>query len=194
VDPAARAFMRALVRSGKVRAVGFSTHDRALATREIAAAPADAPWDVVMVRHSAAHPGAERDVLPAARARGTAVLAFSALCYGRMLAARPGADARPGAADCYRYSLSQPGVTAVISAPRRRRELAENLAVLAQPALAPQALEALRAHGRWVRGQSRDFNELVRREPAAAEAPAPRPDRAGDPAHWLDGEPPPLLL
>ena len=41
----------------------------------------------------------------------------------------PGA---PSAADCYRYSLSQPGVTACISAPRRPEELIENLAALIQ--------------------------------------------------------------
>lgn len=180
LDQAAFEAMAALRREGKVRAIGFSTHDRELARAALAAAP----WDVVMTRHSAAHPGLERELLSAARAAEVGVLTFSALCYGRMVA---GAGA-PSAADCYRYSLSQPGVTASISAPRRHRELVENLAVLHQPTLAVEALASLRAHGEGVRAQNQRFATLVRqptRDAAAAamamleaelppnEAPAP---------------------
>ena len=92
------------------------------------------PWDMVMCRHSAAHPGIESEVLPIARARGVGLISFSALVYGRMLL--PDATGAPvRAADCYRYSLSQPGIDACISAPRRPRELEENLAVLRAPPL-----------------------------------------------------------
>jgi hypothetical protein len=121
----------------------------------------------VMIRHSAAHPGIETEVLPTARARGTAIITFSALCYGRMLAG-PGA---PCATDCYRYSIAQPGVTACISAPRRHGELVENLGVLRAPALTEHELAALRAHGVGVRAESQRFNTLLRqptRDAAAA--------------------------
>jgi len=167
---------------GKVRAVGFSTHDRALAANAIAASP----WDVVMIRHSAAHPGIETELLPVARAHGTAIVTFSALCYGRMLSG----PNPPSAADCYRYSLSQPGVTACISAPRRTSELVENLAVLENSMLDAGAIAALREHGIGVRAENQRFNALMRqptrdaaqaaRELLAAELPpadelAPRP-------------------
>lgn len=163
VDPAAYAAIEHLKRSGKVRALGFSTHHRELARTAIT----NAPWDCVMIRHSAAHPGIETELLPTARELGTAILTFSALSYGRMLS---GPNA-PTAADCYRYSLAQPGVTAVISAPRRRSEVRENLAALANPTLTIEQLAELRAHGIGVRAENQRFNTLLRqptRDAAAA--------------------------
>jgi diketogulonate reductase-like aldo/keto reductase/HEAT repeat protein len=159
-----------LVRDGLVRAVGFSTHDRALATRTLG----EAPWDAVMVRHSAAHPGAEDHLFGRAADRGVGVLAFSCTSYGRLLASEPRAGASsvrlPTAAECYRYSLSQPGVTACVSAPRGGRELIENLAALSEPTLDAARIEELRAHGRRVREESLDFGRYIRRFPALPEA------------------------
>ncbi|MBA3499879.1 MAG: aldo/keto reductase, partial [Deltaproteobacteria bacterium] len=163
LDDAAYDVLDQLRREGKIRAVGFSTHHRELAREAIELRP----WDVVMIRHSAAHPGIENALLPTARERGTAILTFSALCYGRMLS---GPNA-PSASDCYRYSLSQPGVTACISAPRRYRELVENLGVLADPVLSAERIAALREHGQGVHAESARFNTLVRqptRDAAAA--------------------------
>ncbi len=141
---------------GKIRAAGFSTHDRALACDAIASST---PWNVAMVRHSAAHPGAEDTVFPAARARGVSVLAFSTLSYGRLL------GGGFTAADCYRYSASRPGVTACLSAPRHRREVLENLAVLSHPELDDTTVAALRAHGRRVHESNRGFGATIRRFP-----------------------------
>lgn len=163
VDAEAYAAIEHLMRSGKVRALGFSTHHRELARTAIETSP----WDCVMIRHSAAHPGIETELLATARARDTAIVTFSALTYGRMIS---GPHA-PSPADCYRYSLSQPGVTACISAPRRRREVIENLAVLAQPRLDEAQLAALRRHGLGVRAENQRFNSLLRqptRDAAAA--------------------------
>ncbi len=163
VDDQAFEVLDRLRRDGLVRSIGFSTHHRELARDAIRARP----WDVVMIRHSAAHPGIERELLPAARELGTAIVTFSALTYGRMISG-PGA---PPPADCYRYSLSQPGVTACISAPRRHDELLENLAALALPRLDPGRIDALRAHGARVHAESQRFNTLLRqptRDAAAA--------------------------
>jgi hypothetical protein len=149
---------------GKVRAFGFSTHLRELARDALTRHP----WPVVMTRHSAAHPGAEAAFLPEAHARGTGVLTFTATCYGRLLQPAPGAppDAPlPSAVDCYRYSLSQPGVSASLTAPRSRRELLHNLDVLCRPFMEPDALPAMRAHGERVRTRSRQLDALVRRAP-----------------------------
>jgi HEAT repeat protein len=156
-----------LKEQGKIRAAGFSTHDRTLACDAIASST---PWDVAMVRHSAAHPGAEDSVFPTARARGVSVLAFSTLSYGRLL------GGPFTAADCYRYSASRPGVSACLSAPRHRRELVENLAVLAQPNLDDATVEALRAHGRRVHESNRDFGATIRRFPPTLAETAPIPD------------------
>jgi aryl-alcohol dehydrogenase-like predicted oxidoreductase/HEAT repeat protein len=149
---------------GKLRAFGFSTHLRDLAVEAIRRDP----WPVVMTRHSAAHPGAESAFFPEALARGTGVLVFTATCYGRLLQPTPGmpADAAlPSAVDCYRYCLSQPGVSACLSAPRSHRELAQNLEVLARPRMVPEALEAMRTHGARVRARNQQFNTLIRQAP-----------------------------
>jgi aryl-alcohol dehydrogenase-like predicted oxidoreductase len=188
VDHDAFATLDRLRTTGKVRAIGFSTHHRDLAR---AALERD-PWDVVMIRHSAAHPGIETELLPTARERGCAIVTFSALCYGRMLAG----PSAPSAAECYRYSLSQPGVTCCASAPRNRRELVENLDVLREPTLPAERLAELREHGLAVRAESQRFNALLRQptrdaaaaaremlahelppEPIANALPLPRPAR-----------------
>ncbi len=147
--------LRLLAERGLVRATGISTHDRALACEA-----ADRGLDVVMVRHSAAHRGAESTVFPHCEARGTAVLTFSNLCYGRMLHRNlEGAAPAVTAPDCYRYSLSQAGVHACIAAPRRFSELMENLAVLEEPRLGPVRLAELRVHGDHVYRRSKAWTE-----------------------------------
>jgi len=151
---------------GKLRTFGFSSHDRTICVRALNRAP----WPVVMTRHSAAHPGAEESVFPTAISRGTGILTFTATCYGRML--RPTLQTTeasviefPTAADCYRYSLSQPGVSACLTAPRNRDELFENLEVLDGKDMGHEAVTKIRAHGVAVRAENRRFDTLVRRAP-----------------------------
>lgn len=164
---------------GLVRAAGFSTHDRELATRTLGVAP----WDVVMVRHSAAHPGAEERLFARAEETDTGILGFSATSYGRLLRAAPVTPsteggprmvstsiAPPSAAECYQYTLSQRGVTAVVSAPSGGAELTQNLRVLREPSLPAERLRELRAHGALVRTDAVDFARHVRRFPAVPEA------------------------
>lgn len=165
----ARECLLDLKRQGRIRAFGFSTHHRELAEGAIAGPDEEAPaWDVLMLRHSAAHPGAEDRLLPLCARRGVGVITFSALSYGRLL--RPvgaGSDAGklPTAGECYRYSLGQPGVSACWSAPRSARELRENLELL--PALSkPLTAETaalLRLHGRKVREEDHRWRALLRK-------------------------------
>lgn len=165
LGPEAHACLARLKEAGKVRAIGFSTHHRDLAREALQTGLA---WDVIMTRHSAAHPGAEAALFPAAQAAGVGVLTFSALCYGRLLRRPAGGpseapEAPPTAADCYRYSLSQPGVSACLCAPRRYRELVHDLGVLSRPTLSAAEQEALRAHGRLVHRDDRHFDLLLRK-------------------------------
>lgn len=200
--------LQALKRRGTIRAFGFSTHHRDLAEAE---APTGR-WDVMMLRHSAAHPGAEDRLLPLCAAHGVGVITFSALSYGRLLRAQPavappapldgsvatesddvaGAAVAPPAlgplptaAECYRYTLSQPGVSACFSAPRSYSELQENLSVLQDPLLPVEDCARLRRHGKLVRAEDRRFAAFLRRghdgapetlaklaPPDAADAPA----------------------
>jgi aryl-alcohol dehydrogenase-like predicted oxidoreductase len=163
LGPEALDALREFQARGWIRSYGFSTHDRAIGT----AAIETGDWPVIMTRHSAAHDGAERELLPAASAAGVGVLGFSALCYGRMLEGSSVSPAGPSAPDCYRYSLSQPAVAACISAPQTHRELLENLAVLDEPHLDAAHQELLRAHGREVYADNLRFNRLLRRGGAA---------------------------
>lgn len=166
------AVLSRLKEQGKIRAAGFSTHDRAIACSAIQAHP----WDVIMTRHSAAHPGAEDAVLPLARAKNVGVLGFSAVSYGRLL------TDTISATDAYRYSLSQPAISACVSAPRSAGELTQNLAVLEDASLSLDRQAELRAHGRTVREESRDFGHTIRRHPLTLADATPNLER------WLDHE------
>jgi HEAT repeat protein len=141
---------------GKIATFGLSTHSRPLAIEAIAAG-----WDPVMVRHSAAHRGAEEQVFPTAVERGTSLITFNNTCYGRLLQSRAGSSP-PSAVDCYRYTLAQPGVTACLSAPATLDQLEENLRALHQPTLPPERRERLQAHGALVYQEESAFRKLVR--------------------------------
>lgn len=159
----------ALKAAGKIRATGFSTHDRELAEQAVGRVgqEGNADFDVLMTRHSAAHPGAEKRLFPLCQQKRIGLMTFSATSYGRLLqnqtTPRGASEPRLSSADCYRYSLSQPGVATVISAPRYPSELSENLAVLADDSLSQQAADRLIARGQEVYAQSRRTNALVRR-------------------------------
>jgi hypothetical protein len=114
-----------------------------------------------MVRHSAAHRGAEGRVFPAAAARGAGLITFNNTCYGRLLAPHGGA-APPSAADCYRYTLAQPGVRCCLSAPATLEQLDENLAALADPELPDDRRRALLTFGEALYREETTFRRLVR--------------------------------
>jgi diketogulonate reductase-like aldo/keto reductase len=146
--------------AGLVQAVGLSTHLRPLAVQAVRDG-----WDVVMVRHSLAHRGAEGELFPMAAQEGTGVIVFSSLCSGRLpkapdshAAQRP----RPTPAECYRYSLSHPGVSACLSAPRDLDQLRHNLQVLTDPTLDAEAMAALRPWGDAVYRHHRAFAAWLR--------------------------------
>jgi aryl-alcohol dehydrogenase-like predicted oxidoreductase len=150
LDEVQETFTR-LRRAGTVRAIGISTHERALAV-----AAAERGFDVVMVRHSAAHRGAESTVLPRCAELGVGVLTFTNLCYGRMLHKTGVPLSSPvTAADCYRYSLAQPGVHGCIAAPRRYSELTEDLAAVDDASMTGARVDEMRTHGDVVYARSK---------------------------------------
>ncbi len=156
VTPDVRAALERLKTEGKIASYGLSTHSRPLAIEAL-----DAGWDPVMVRHSAAHRGAEELVFPQAVARGASIITFSNTCYGRLLEPRDGL-APPNAADCYRYTLMQPGVRACLSAPATLAQLEENLAALFDPALSAERRQHLQAVGECLYKEETMFQKFVR--------------------------------
>src|SRR5262249_22243608 len=141
---------------GKLAAYGLSTHSRSLALEAM-----DVGWDPVMVRHSAAHRGAEERIFPRALERGTSLITFSNTCYGRLLEPYAGMEP-PTAADCYRYTLMQPGVRACFSAPASLAQLEENLAALRDPTLPDERRNYLRAFGDRLYEEETMFRRFVR--------------------------------
>lgn len=163
IDDEALTVLEKLKTQGKIRAHGISTHHRDLAADYVERHLGD----VIMVRHNAAHRGAEEKLFPLALKHNVGVISFSALCYGRMVKRVPGATiTTPKASECYRYSNTQPGVTATWSAPRRLREIEENLHALAAVPLTEERVVELRQHGDAVYRGSQQFNAWVRQAPA----------------------------
>jgi len=134
--------------SGLVRVIGVSIHDRKRAG-ELAE---DSPLDLLMIRYNAAHPGAERDIFPRLEKRRPAIVAYTATRW-RGLLKRPKGWSGPvmSASDCYRFCLSNPNVDLVLTGPKNRGELQENLRDLRDKG--PLSEEETR----WIR----DFGQVV---------------------------------
>ena len=138
-DAAIQALQRAK-ESGKIGAYSLSTHSLNLACEAIRR-----DWKPLMVRHNAAHRRAEEELLPLAANRQTPIILFNNTCYGRML------SDKVSAADCYRFSLSQSGVSACWTAPATIQQLKENLSVLSRLQLENENEESLLQRGQRVR-------------------------------------------
>ena len=136
--------------SGMVRAIGVSIHDRERA----GSLAEDSPLNMLMIRYNAAHTGAEKDIFPYLAKRKPAIVAYTATRW-RGLLKRPKGWNGPvmTASDCYRFCLSNPHVDLVLTGPKNRRELQENLSNLQEKG--PLSEE----ENRWIR----DFGQTVHR-------------------------------
>jgi aryl-alcohol dehydrogenase-like predicted oxidoreductase len=108
---------------GRVRHLMMSGHQRSFFP-EMAR---EGIFDLFMVRYNAAHRGAETDVfplLPEGEAR-PAICAYTATRWGSLLDPKkaPRGENVPGAGDCYRFVLSQPGVDMTLCGPANREHV-----------------------------------------------------------------------
>jgi len=134
---------------GKVRAVGVSIHDRPRAAR----LAEDSVLDLLMIRYSAAHPGAEKDVFPHLARRSPAVVAYTATAWRRLLRRPRGWDERPATAgECDRFCLTSPHVDVVLCSPADAGQLREDLAAVARGPLEATEMGFMRRLGRAVHG------------------------------------------
>jgi aryl-alcohol dehydrogenase-like predicted oxidoreductase len=150
----ADALMR-LRESGKVRAIGVSIHHRKRAGK----LAANSALDMLMIRYNAAHPGAEQDIFPYVGKRRPAIVAYTATRWGGLLK-RPkgwnGPVMTPG--DCYRFCLSNPYVDLVLTGPKNRQQLQENLAAVKQRGpLSQEDMSWIREYGQIVHKASSRF-------------------------------------
>jgi len=153
--PRVWAALQALKAQGRVGAVGFSIHNRRLAARLVR--ELDPPPDVLMIRYSAAHRGAESEVFARLGEPRPGVIAYTATRWGELLEARPQEGFPRGmtAGECYRFDLMNPAVDTVLCGARSFAELAGDIAEVEGGPLATDRLEEV------VR-----FGETVHRNPA----------------------------
>jgi aryl-alcohol dehydrogenase-like predicted oxidoreductase len=140
---------RRLREKGKARHLMVSCHNRPMFERFIK----DETFDGIMVRYSAAHTGAEREVFPHLSARRPGVVAFTATRWGTLVDPRamPPGETPPRASDCYRFALSSPFVDVTLSGPKNEAELDEALVALEKGPLDEDEMARMRTIGAHVR-------------------------------------------
>jgi len=131
---------------GKVRCIGISTHNRDFAGR----LAAEGALDVIMIRYNAAHRGAEHDIFPYLTPFNPGVVSYTATRWSYLVRRPRGwpKDARiPTPGMCYRFALSNPHVHVCLTAPRKMKELHENLASLRDGPLSEEEMKFMRKFG-----------------------------------------------
>ena len=139
--------MQRLKADGKVSALGFSIHNRPLAGR--LANTLEPRPDVLMVRYSAAHRGAESEIFDRLPAPRPGVIAYTATRWGELLEPRPdqGFEQGMSAPECYRFALSHPVVDSVMCGARTWAELKEDAEAVRAGALSEERLREMRRFG-----------------------------------------------
>jgi len=131
---------------GKVRSTGISTHNRKFA----GTLAAQGVVDTLMIRYNAAHRGAEQDIFPYLNEHNPGVMGYTATRWSYLIR-RPrkwpkeGRIPTPGM--CYRFVLSNPHVHVCLTAPRKMKELEENLTCLRDGPLSEEEMEFMRKFG-----------------------------------------------
>jgi aryl-alcohol dehydrogenase-like predicted oxidoreductase len=134
---------------GKVRHLVISSHHRPTFEKLMA----DPAYGGIMLRYSAAHPGAEREVFPHLSTNPPGVLAFTATRWGTMLdpAITHAGVSTPSATDCYRFVLSNPSVHTSLAGPRDGAELDGAMAALDKGPMDADELAWMKRVGEAVR-------------------------------------------
>jgi hypothetical protein len=114
---------------------------------------------MLMIRYNAAHTGAEQDIFPNLAKRRPAIVAYTATRWGGLLKRPNGWDGPlMTAPDCYRFCLSNPHVDLVLTGPKNRRQLQENLSHLKENGpLSEEELHWIRNFGQIVHQSSSRF-------------------------------------
>lgn len=158
-SPAIVARASSLQKSGLVRHIAVSAHRREAFLEHAA----QSIFDVLHVRYSAAHSGAELDVFPRLPAENRpGIVAYTATRWGQLLDAGRMPKGQPAlrARDCYRFVLSNPDFNVCMTGPRNRDELREALTTLDEGPLSPEEMAHVRNVGQHVRRQRTFYQKL----------------------------------
>jgi len=141
-----------LKEDNKVRFLGMSGHNRRfhgeMAGRE------DSPFDVHMIRYSAAHRGAETEIFSSLTEVKPGITTYTATRWGKLISEKkmPPGEKPMTAAECYRFVLSHPSVDLCLAGPRNEREMEEGMLALTAGPLSPEELDRFRRIGDHVHG------------------------------------------
>jgi predicted aldo/keto reductase-like oxidoreductase len=139
---------------GLVRFIGLSSHNRKL----LGELGSDGEFDVLHVRYSAAHRGAETEIFPSLGGETRpGIVAFTATRWGKLLNPKkmPPGETPPTAADCYRFVLSSPSVDVCMSGAKTAEQMHENLGALDAGPMSEEELARMRRIGDHVHGRKR---------------------------------------
>ena len=155
--------MKEAQEQGAVRMIGLTTHQRQLGEEVLRSRQ----LDLLMARYNAAHRSAETSLFPIAQELETPVVTFTSLRWKGLLHSTPEDPPNfkpPTAPDWYRLVLSNPAVSIALMAPDNRKELQDNLTLLAdwRPPT-EQEREALLQHGERVRRHAGRFPDAISR-------------------------------
>ncbi len=151
-----------LKQEGKIKAIGTSIHDRKRAGK----LALDSELDLLMIRYNAKHTGAEEDIFPYLKKRNPAVISYTALAWQQLINPVKGVEMVPWPnskekakippltpALCYRFVLSNPHVHLVLTGPKNREQLMENLRAIQKGDLTPEELNWIRQYGKLIRSK-----------------------------------------
>jgi predicted aldo/keto reductase-like oxidoreductase len=149
--------MKEAQNQGTVRMIGLTTHQRQLGEEVLRGHQ----LDLLMVRYNAAHRGAETSLFPIAQELETPIVTFTSLRWKGLLHSTPDDPPNftpPGAPEWYRLVLSNSAVSVALMAPDNRKELQDNLSLLAdwRPPT-EQERDAMLQHGERVRRHAGRF-------------------------------------
>jgi aryl-alcohol dehydrogenase-like predicted oxidoreductase len=154
-------------RRGRVRHLALSTHRRPLIPQLAAS-----EFDIFHVRYNAVHNGAEREVFPALdgdRGSRPGLVAFTATSWKQLIdpSRTPPGEPTPSAADCYRFTLTNPAVDVCLSGPSTIDQARETVRALELGPMDDQELAWMKRVGAHIYGD--------RRGPAAPSGHSKRP-------------------
>ncbi len=143
---------RELKEHGKVRFLGLTGHNRKFHGEM--AREEDGPFDVLQVRYSAAHRGAEGEVFQDLPAGRPGITTYTATRWGKLLKPQKMPPGEPPltAADCYRFALSHPAVDLCIAGPRTEEQMLDGFEALSRGPLDPQEMHRVKRIGDFVHG------------------------------------------
>ncbi len=152
-----------LKHEGKIKTIGTSIHNRKRAGRMAL----ESEIDLFMIRYNAKHTGAEQDIFPYLAKRNPAVITYTALAWGQLTRPLNGVDMVPWPGKeqtdvppltpelCYRFVLTNPHVHMVLTGPKDREQLRQNLKAIQQGALSSEELSWVQQYGRQVKSKKK---------------------------------------